>query len=69
MEAAMACHEFKIAVEYLEALEWEVTIWRREVLVYRERGPWQCILSYKTPTLEGHLDSTARLRQVMRSLA
>jgi hypothetical protein len=65
----MACYEYKLTVEYVGALNWQCNIFRREVGVYQERGSWSCILSHEAPTLEGHLDPTARFRLLLRSLA
>jgi len=66
----MACYEYKITMSYEVPLAWTVNVFRREVLVYDTRGPWSCILHQeRVPTLEGHLDPSERLRQVMRSLA
>lgn len=65
----MACYDFKLTFQYTGALQWEVQVWRREVLVYRERGAWECILRRNHATLEGHLAPEEGLRQVLRSLA
>lgn len=64
----MACHEYKITVEYVGGLLWDVSVWQREVGVDRTRTGFSCILSYQTATLEGHMPSKERLRQVLRTL-
>lgn len=64
----MACHEYKIDFEYTRPLLWTVSIWQREVLVADTRSNWRCILVKEAATLEGHLGSVERLRQVIRSL-
>lgn len=64
----MACYEYKITFEYDRPLLWTVSIWQREVLVGDTRTKWNRILCHEAPTLEGHLESTERLRMVLRSL-
>ena len=64
----MACYEYKVTFEYDKALAWTVAIWQREVLVHDGRAAWSRILCYEAPTLEGHVDGTTRLRQVLRTL-
>ena len=65
----MSCFEYKICMEYAGALKWDILIFQREVLVYRERSDWRCILSYEHATLEGHLAPGQALRAALRSLA
>jgi hypothetical protein len=65
----MACYEYKITFEYDKPLAWTVSIWQREVGVYRERSAWRRLLVYEAATLEGHLDATDRMRMIMRHLA
>ncbi len=64
----MACHEYKITFEYNAPLLWTITVWQREVLVYDQRSNWRSIAHHQAATLEGHVDSVARLRQVLKFL-
>lgn len=65
----MATYDFKVTAEYVGALKWRVRVFRREILVGRERGCWECTFAGEYATLEGHIPANERLRQVLRSLA
>ena len=65
----MACYDYKVTLDYDRPLMWSVSVWRREVLVNRDRGAWSRIAFIEKATLEGHVDPHDRLRQVLRSLA
>ena len=65
----MAAYEYKITFEYQPALKWVVTVWERQLQADHTRSEWRSIAHHEAPTLEGHLDSKIRLRQVLRALS